>query len=343
MKVSYEDLSIIAENLGSLYEDGIAISDGLDLLKELPLSKKYKNSVINIRNDVLLGKSLSESFSNFDELYPGLFIGLLKVGENSGQLGRTFNKLYMFYSKLGNIRSEIKSALIYPSFLIGTLIILGVFLSFVLIPSFYESYKNAGTEAPKIAEFLYNLKLNANRNPILSMIFIICYIPIIPLLIFIVTKYSRESFSFISRLRIIKEVQEFVFILILSLILDSGVSLPLGISYCLDSNDIKFLKSILKRINEDILKGKELSESIGNANFLSKYSISMIKLGENSGSLGERVKKVEERLEKRTKERIKKLLDLIQPTIIITMAFGVIVFIWIFVLPMFDMLYGGPM
>ena len=161
MKISYGDLTIIAENLGSLYEDGIAIGDGLELLKELPLSKNYKNSITYIRNDILLGKSLSEAFSKFDELYPGLFIGVLKVGENSGQLGRTFNKLEMFYSKLGNIKKEVKNALIYPSFLIVTLILLGIFLAFVLIPSFYESYKNAGSEAPKVAEFLYNLKLTS--------------------------------------------------------------------------------------------------------------------------------------------------------------------------------------
>ena len=109
MKISYGDLTIIAENLGSLYEDGIAIGDGLELLKELPLSKNYKNSITYIRNDILLGKSLSEAFSKFDELYPGLFIGILKVGENSGQLGRTFNKLEMFYSKLGNIKKEVKN------------------------------------------------------------------------------------------------------------------------------------------------------------------------------------------------------------------------------------------
>ena len=112
MKISYGDLTIIAENLGSLYEDGIAIGDGLELLNELPLSKNYKNSITYIRNDILLGKSLSEAFSKFDELYPGLFIGILKVGENSGQLGRTFNKLEMFYSKLGNIKKEIKSAVL---------------------------------------------------------------------------------------------------------------------------------------------------------------------------------------------------------------------------------------
>ena len=169
MKISYGDLTIIAENLGSLYEDGIAIGDGLELLNELPLSKNYKNSITYIRNDILLGKSLSEAFSKFDELYPGLFIGILKVGENSGQLGRTFNKLEMFYSKLGNIKKEIKNALIYPSFLIGTLILLGVFLAFVLIPSFYESYKNAGSEALFLTifpftPFLFKLSQNITSS-----------------------------------------------------------------------------------------------------------------------------------------------------------------------------------
>lgn len=343
MKISYVDLTIIAENLGSLYEDGIAIVDGLELLKELPLSKNYKNSITYIRNDILLGKSLSEAFSKFGELYPGLFIGVLKVGENSGQLGRTFNKLEMFYSKLGNIKKEVKNALIYPSFLVGTLILLGVFLAFVLIPSFYESYKNVGSEAPKVAEFLYNLKLSCNNNPILFIVSVLCYLPIIPLIIIQASKCYKGRFQFIRKIKIVKELEEFIFMLILSLILDSGVSLPIGFSYCSDSNDIKFLSDILKGINEEILKGKELSECLCNLSFLSKYSISMIKLGESSGSLTVRVKKAEERLEKKTKESISKLLSLIQPTLIITMALAVVGFIWVFVLPMIDMIYGGVM
>ena len=62
MKISYVDLTIIAENLGSLYEDGIAIVDGLELLKELPLSKNYKNSITYIRNDIFMKEKLKWSF-----------------------------------------------------------------------------------------------------------------------------------------------------------------------------------------------------------------------------------------------------------------------------------------
>ena len=124
--------------------------------------------------------------------------------------------------------------MIYPSFLVGTLILLGVFLAFVLIPSFYESYKNVGSEAPKVAEFLYNLKLSFNNNPILFIVSVLCYLPIIPLIIIQASKCYKGRFQFIRKIKIVKELEEFIFMLILSLILDSGVSLPIGFSYCSD-------------------------------------------------------------------------------------------------------------
>lgn len=137
----------------------------------------------------------------------------------------------------------------------------------------------------------------------MSIVSVICYLPIIPLIIFQVSKYFKGRFKFIRKVKIVKELEEFIFMLILSLILDSGVSLPIGFSYCSDSNDIKFLSDILKGINEEILKGKELSECISNLSFLSKYSISMIKLGENSGSLTVRVKR-QKRDWKREQKRV---------------------------------------
>lgn len=341
MRVRYEDLAMIAENLGNLYDDGITISEGLDLLKELPLHNNYRESVKDIHSQVLLGRALWEAFSKYSKLYPGLFIGILKVGENSGQLGKSLKKVSEFYSKLWNVKKEVINALIYPAFLVSAMILLGVFLAFVIIPSFYESYMGSGGEVPKIAEFLYNLRESYNERPIIFFAFILSYLPIPPIIIYAILKYRIKKQSIFLKFRIVREVEEFIFILILSLILDSGVSLPIGIEYCTSSKDVKFLKDYLENMSRDIIRGRELSEAIENLPFLSRYSLAMIKLGENSGSLSERVRKAEERMETRIKERIAKLLSLIQPTLIVTMAVGVLIFIWIFVLPMFDMIYGG--
>lgn len=340
MKVNYDNLAIIADNLGNLYEDGIPISDGLELIKELPLNKNYRNSIDSIINDVLVGGSLSEAFNKEGELYPGIFIGILKVGENSGQLGKTLSKLSSFYSKLSKFKKEILNASIYPMFLLITLLVLGIVMCFFIIPSFYENYQSLGN-VPRMAEVMHLIKESYDKNPGIFIMFILCYGAIIPLGVVTIIKYRGKRSNIFIKFKLVREIEEFVFILLLSLILDSGVSIPLGINYCLESDDIKFLYNDLKKINQDIMSGKELSECISNMSIISKYSLAMIKLGENSGSLSERVKKVEDRLEKRTKEEMGKFMALIQPAITIIMAVSVLIFIWIFVLPMFDMLYGG--
>lgn len=340
MKANYSNLSLIAENLGHLYEDGINISEGILLLNELPLKKQYKNSIKTIYDEILKGSSLSKAFKKNSDIYPGFFIGILSVGENSGQLGKALRCISEFYLKLDRISKEIMSAMIYPGFLLVSLIALGIFLSFIVIPNLYETYKTMNTEIPKIAEILFSIKSYLVEEPLISSLFIVCWIPIPPIIIWVLANNDKGKNRLIKKLKIVRELQEFILILILSVLLNSGVSLPLGFQYCIESGDIRFLKDEFERVNKDIIEGKELSSSLENTEFISKYTLSIIKLGENSGSLSERVSKLEKRLERVINGRVSKLLSLIQPTIVVSMAVGILLFIFIFVLPIFEMMYS---
>ena len=92
MAVNYKNLYLIADNLADLYEDGIPLVLSLELLSELPVSKEYKRSLINIKNGVVEGKTLARSFSENPSLYPRFFSGVIDIGEGSGKLVSVLKK-----------------------------------------------------------------------------------------------------------------------------------------------------------------------------------------------------------------------------------------------------------
>ena len=341
MMYRYKELSIISENLGSLYEDGLEIDMSFSLLQEIPLSSKYRDSLKYIRKSILKGESLADSFEKYNDLYPEFFVGLIRVGENSGNLGEVLISISKFYSKQEKIKSEIIGALIYPVFLIGALFLLSVFLVFFIVPNFYNIFSNNIEEIPDAIQFINSIRISFMDNPISMILFIICWGIIIPIIL-IKSINSKEFIDCISlKFKIIRDVYEYVLILILSIIFKSSIPINLGIELAISSVGIVAFKKELKRVNERILKGEELSIALSEILFVSKYTLSVITVAEKSGSLEESLNKLEKKLEYNIKKSFDRNVKLVQPTITIGMAIGVSLFIIIFILPMFDMIYSG--
>lgn len=341
-KYNYSDLYLISDNLGLLYKDGISITKSLELLLELPLSKEYKNSISKIHMKVNSGESLSEAFSYYENIYPKFFIGLLSVGENSGKLSKVLKSLSNYYEKINKTKKEVLNALVYPGILIISLIVVLVILILFIVPTFFEIYNSMGKEIPKSSEVLYKINDSIRTNPFGSLVSIICWGILVPYML-IKAFWPMINEKIICKQRIFKSTIEYVLVLLLSIVASSGINLQIGLRYCIDSVNIKVVKKSLLKIYNDILVGRELSTSIKEIEYFSNYTISIIKLGEESGSMDERLMRLETRISEKSLVVLKRFLALIQPTIILGMAIVVGIFIIIFIAPLFDTMYSGVM
>lgn len=336
-KYSYKDISVICENLSSLYDDGLQIAKSIELLEEFPLRKDYKVSIKNISDEVKKGSSLSEGFCNFNHLYPPFLTGMISIGEKTGKLNDVFREMSIYYKRKDSIRKEIIGASIYPMFLLGTMLLICNFFIFFLIPQLEEIYLSVGGNLPYITKLLLKFSKWANESPISAVSFIGIWGIIIPIII--IKPYFKNIASLlITKINILKEIREYEVILLIKVIISSGINLSLALKYCEEENSEN---ELYKKLNERILKGDDISNAINEVIEPSKYTIAIIKLGEESGSLDERLESLTETLSKNCNDRFKKITQLFQPTVIILMAFLVIFFLGIFILPMFDGMYGG--
>lgn len=341
MKRNYKSLSLISENLGILYGDGLPIVLAIELLEELPLEKRYKESIKNINARVVKGDSVSKAFKLYPELYPDFFTGLIALGEKSGELSKVLKSLSNYYSKMRKIQSEIISAMIYPIFLFLIMAAITIILIFVILPNLYNAFKSINTDLPLIIEKIYSFRMSFINNPVTTSIYLICYGIIIPGIILKVF-IRRSKISKLSlKLKVVKEFNEYLLILNLSIILNSGIALSSALEHCSNNSDRLVIKNELLRVNKELIIGSELSRALDNNIILSKQSIAMIKIGESGGSLASIVSKLEARMEENVNASINKLLTKIQPACILIMAAGVGGFIFTFILPIFTMMYQG--
>lgn len=335
-----DSLAIIARNIGSLNSDGIAFLDILELLMEIPLARGYKESIYEIQCDIETGKSFEESLKKHEKLFPEFFISMVSIGESSGHLNEALKGIEEYYSKMSSIKNIVSNALSYPIVLIVAIIALFIFLALFIIPSFIGVYSSMGAEIPKSSLIIYNFVNKFKESPLITITYIISWTIIIPYIFikYYLKKYVRIPFEKIS---IIGEGYEYISIALLSTIVKSGINLSLGLDYCAKSFKNINLNKKFERINEMIIDGKTLSEALQEIDGYSKYTIAIVKLGEESGSMDERLLLLSLQLEKKVFGKIDKLLIKIQPTLIIFMAGVVLIFIMIFILPLFGSMMTG--
>lgn len=338
MKKSYKSISIICENLSELYKDGIDISMAVTLLEDVPLELSYKNSIKDIGLYLSKGETIHKAFSHYKKIYPEFFLGIIALGENSGKIDKVLEALGRYYKKRYEIKKKIQDSLVYPGMILFLLIVLMLALVFGILPIFYDSLNNLGNEIPKRITDIYLFQKYVKGHIFISLAFLFSFTISISI-IFGMLKSKINIFNILIKIKLVREVIEYIFILIMTVILESGMPLSYGLDLCESSVELEIFKSELKRINKDIFNGKELNESLKECKFISKYSLSMIKLGEDSGSMEERIGILQKGLEKNIYRNIEKALVFFQPTMLLIMALIVTSFIGYFLLPLIDILY----
>jgi len=338
-KANEEQLALITGNLAQLYKDGIQITIALELVADIMNNKTYKDSLLKVLALIKQGKSLSEGFSEFKILYPEFFIGIIAIGENTGKLYSVLKGLNIFYDKCAFIKREIKNASMYPLFIILSMIILSMFFINKIIPSFCEIYRSMNIELPPSCKFIYDLNNNLKDNPFFTIVTISSWL----LIIIIIFKYFSKKITLerFVKINIIKLFFEYIMVLFFSIITSAGINISKGLEHCEDSISFVYLQSKIRTINIDILRGRTLTEALDKSGIFSKYTLAIIKIREESGTIEEGFKELASNLENKLSEQIKRYLRCISPIFVIIMAGFILIFLVGFVLPLFNNLKSG--
>ena len=290
-----------------------------------------------IRRYILEGKSLEDCFRVYDYLYPDFFIGMIAMGEKSGNLFKVLKGLEDYYNVNIFFRNTVKNALAYPALIVTSTISLLIFIVLFVIPSLYDFYISLDAEIPLICKLSYNLSNYIKENPVL----VIVYIFDLMVFLWFLWKYYLKDIiiRLFNKIPLYREFNEFLFVSILGIIIKSGVNLSEGLICAANSFKIRDLRDRFISLNDSILKGESISDSLVSKGYYSSYTISIIKLGEEGGSIDERLESLTSYLEKKLIDGINKKAAIIQPASILIVGGFVITFLMIFIVPLFSAIF----
>ena len=136
------------QELGILLDSGISLDRSLKILSDAQEDKKFKGMILDILEEVKGGKSLAGALSLFPNIFSGVYVNMVRAGEESGVLPKVLERLGTFMEKVQRIKSEITSSLIYPLFLVVAGILSVAALILIVMPRFTKVFEEVGIALP---------------------------------------------------------------------------------------------------------------------------------------------------------------------------------------------------
>ena len=156
-------------DLSTLTTAGLTLQQSLRIIYQTANSQEQISKARLLHEDLLSGESFSNALARIKSV-PEDVLGLVKAGENSGELISVFEALTQRYNEQAKIRADLFEAISYPAFLIVLMLAAIWVLTFVLVPSIAPLFENSGHPAPIIVLVLSDLKSFLESNSVLLLL-----------------------------------------------------------------------------------------------------------------------------------------------------------------------------
>ncbi|HEY8805342.1 MAG TPA: type II secretion system F family protein [Clostridium sp.] len=339
-KVKTKDLYIFCRQFHTMINAGANISNALNVLKKETENKKMKKSLNEVHEDVQKGVSLSEALGKHKDVFPELLINMITTGEVSGNLDIIMSRMASHFEKENKINNQLKTAMVYPTVLAGLSVVIVIFLLTFIMPTFTGMFKSSGVPLPAPTRIVMGFSKFIQTKWYILLVVIgggvygMKYYAKTP-----IGRLSLDRLKF--KLPIIKDTTEKVivsrFTRTLSTVLASGVSLVQCLEVVRKVVGNKVAEKSLEVIKEKVLKGVSLGEAIGEESIFPVMLHSMIKIGEESGSLDDILDKTANFYDEELETSLKKMTTMIEPLMIIVMGVVIGFIVIAMMMPIFDM------
>lgn len=281
-------LVLFSQELLALLNAGLSIVEGLEALLEKESNQATRSILERLLGGLREGKRFSAVLAEQPELFPPLYIGIVKAAEGTSDLPRSLSRFIDYQQRIDSVRGKIISAAIYPMILL----LVGGGVSFFLIgyvvPRFAEVYQGAGRDLPWMSQLLLDWGQFAATRTKTLLAGLACLL-LVSVVAFRQLLAKGGLMQLIARLPGIGEririYQLARLYLTLGMLLEGGIPIVTAMSTVLGivSNDIQIG---VQRAIDTIQSGAQLSEAFANNNLTTPISLRMLRVGERSGELG---------------------------------------------------------
>lgn len=338
-KVDEQILMLFGQELAALLKAGLPLFQSLDIMLERQRDPVFRRSLTSVRDKVKSGVAISEAFRGEGDLYPPIFSASLVAGERSGSLETVLRRFVQHLRLNQALKKKAVAASVYPAVLLFMMAALVVVLLVYVIPNFKGFFEGMGAELPLPTRILM-ATADAVRS---NLVWIVSALTLV--VVGSVTWWRRPG----SRLvldrvllrvpyfgRLVRMYATSQLMRTLSTLLAGGLPLLNAIEVAANSIGNRAMAVAMGGAGKLIREGTSLTAALESTGMLEALSLEMVKVGEQTGALGDMLNAVAEFYDEELDTRIATVLALVEPVLLVLMAIIVAAMLLAFYLPMFQ-------
>ena len=339
-KPKAKDMAVFCRQFVSILRAGVSVASVLSMLGQQTGNKKLRAAIREMQADVEKGEALATSMRRHPKIFPAILVNMVSAGESSGNLEESFRQMELYFDRSKRTKSKVTSAMIYPCVLIVVMIIVLIVMMTKIIPNFLKTFEDMDAELPKLTQG----------------VMAVCewfkswwWVPLLVLAALIVggilfhrTDKGKHFFGWLARKtpvvgNLTVKTACATFCRTMEVLIGSGLTLTDSMDLAASNmGNIYYLEAI-RDARALVAEGTPLRESLVRTGIFPPMVSNLVGVGEETGDLQSMMGKVADYYDEEVDEATKKLLNLMEPAIIIFMAVFVVIIVLAIYLPMINM------
>lgn len=343
-QVRGEDLAGFLRDLGLMMRAGVPAMDALQTLVEE--SDSLDNRAIgtvarNMVDDLNAGVGMTEAFNRHPNIFPETVRNLVAIGDQTGTLDRMLGEAAEHVERMINIKRDIKTALIYPTFVFATIIGVAAFWIYYVVPNMARLFKQLQAKLPPITQNLVAFADLLTQH--LPWVLLVTAVVVTAVVVAFrrSERFQLAAYTVMHRIPVVKtllvssgmaHITEH-----LSILVRAGVDLVSSLRILGRATKNRYYRSRLIQVAESVSRGETVSSSMRRVGGFPAMAVRMISVGEESGSLDLQLVHLAADYQKRLEVLVKSLAEILKPLIILV-AGGLFIFLIVaLLLPVYDL------
>lgn len=339
-KPKAKDMAVFCRQFVSILRAGVSVASVLSMLEQQTGNKKLRAAIREMQADVEKGESLATSMRRHPKIFPAILVNMVAAGESSGNLEESFRQMELYFDRSKRTKSKVTSAMIYPCVLIVVMIVVLIVMMTKIIPNFLKTFEDMDAELPK---------LTLGVMAVCDWFKVWWWVPLLVLAALIVggvlfhrTDKGKHFFGWLARKtpvvgNLTVKTACATFCRTMEVLIGSGLTLTDSMDLAASNmGNIYYLEAI-RDARGMVAEGTPLRESLVRTGIFPPMVSNLVGVGEETGDLQSMMGKVADYYDEEVDEATKKLLNLMEPAIIIFMAVFVVIIVLAIYLPMINM------
>ncbi|MBU1006641.1 MAG: type II secretion system F family protein [Candidatus Omnitrophica bacterium] len=339
-RVSTKSLVVFTRQLSTLIAAGLPLVKALRTLYDQLESGALKDIIKSLAGEVESGTKFSEALSRFPKVFPGFYINMIKAGELGGMLEGILKRLSEFLDKSQKLKDKIKSALMYPAFVMLVAVSILIMLMIFVIPTFTNMFSELGGALPLPTKILI-----ATSDIIRNFWYLI---PLIPVLIIALYKLFVRDINrriFLDKLKLhipvvgnlIQQLSVARFSRTLGTLLSSGVPILNALDTVRDIVGNEFIGRAVVHVRDSIKEGEGVAKPMEASKAFPMLVVKMVNIGEETGQLDKMLIQIADNFEEEVDVAVSGLTSLLEPILIVFMGLVVGFIVISMFMPLFSL------